>query len=229
MNPLIGQFYELLLSKIIDADVLIDDSARSICPDLLLKGKKVVVESKSISCSQINIPQTQLNNYGKLLDDGFDVWYALWKYKSVRSFFKRLHDGGNANFISVIKHLITNTTGVIIIDLETLLALIDKPKYFKEYPDSYGNIYRVGAGIVENFIHNPAEIVAELGLKNYIIVQTVLNDVLLNGSPVSPFKVSIVRCRGRKDLSFDASDLSTIKARIKELVTEPEPDTEIPF
>ena len=225
LSVLVGDYFEVLNAKIINAHVLGVNGKISICPDLLLKKAKTVVEVKGAGVRGCKIHISQLEKYKRLKKKGYEIWYSLNGYYSrYTSMFKSLPERTYSCFLS---YLASNTQFSLILDFDVVNALINT-EHIVEYEKWNDSWLTKTSKQWMLYASNPAGLLNDLGLdvKEYVIIQTYATGLEIEGNIVAPFPVTFIIKREECRISIGLDEFETLRSTLE---SEREFKDETPF
>ena len=185
-----------------------------LCPDLLRRKAKSVIEVKGSGYAGNRITVKQMAKYSKLLNDGFEVWYALCGYHRIRnknsgSVLKTLP---KQTYTKALEFLAQNTNYILLLDFEIVQKLIDYYGTYK-YPKWDTEYYRMSPGRCLQFVNKPSELfdVLNLDRQDYVVIQTFADSLEIAGNKVNSFPVTFIIKREEQSLNIAPEQFKVIK------------------
>ena len=227
---LVGDFYEIVIAALIDAHVLGVNGKIPLCPDLLRRKVKSVIEVKGSGYSGNMISMKQLEKYQELRDEQkYEIWYALCGYYRDRS----TREGGVLNSLSkknyavALQFLAQHTSYALMLDFDIIQKLVtyygtySYPKWDTEY-------LRISPGKCLKFVNDPGMLLnmLELNRSDYVIIQTYADALRIADNDVIPFPVTFVIKREEQMLNIAPEEFKVLK----DILTDKrEQEDEVPF
>lgn len=213
LSTLVGEFYEILVSKILDAKILKTDPLFSVCPDLE-KGKSII-EVKAGGVSGIRIYNEQLAKYNMYRKYGLNVWYALCQHNTGRAFYKRLPD---KTYDAALYALSESTACVLIVDIEVLnkIKLQYHDRYY-EYQGRSWEFFTIPKTHLFKLVTEPQNALTgyNIGIKNLIITQMFIKDIKIADNLVSTFPITFIMPHTLEYGNINPEELNVIMNKIK--------------